>query len=326
MNLTLRAIQKPLIEELKQYDLVFKQVMSSNIGLIDTVVKYVVKHKGKNLRPLLVLLSAKLTGRITDNTYTVATIVEMLHSATLIHDDVVDEADLRRGFPSINAQWKNKIAVLMGDYLLSKCLIGGTQTGQLEVMSMLADASKRLTKGEFLQIEKSKTLNINEEEFIEMISNKTAALIGAAAELGALTAEGTTIEDQNNMRTFGESLGIAFQLHDDLLDYYGNQKIVGKPIGNDFKDKKLTLPLIHAFQNAEKSEIKKIKKKIRKGVAKKDIKEIILFAEEYGGIAYAQEKQNFYADKAKSILKSYPESDVNKALQKFVDYVIKRAM
>lgn len=325
MSDTLKSIKKPFLQELRQYDIVFKEIMSSNVKLIDTVVKYIIKHKGKNLRPLLVLMAAKLTGIPNNNTYIVASIIEMLHSATLIHDDVVDDADLRRGFPSINAVWKNKIAVLIGDYLLSKCLIGGTKTDNLKVMYILADASKRLSKGELLQIEKSRSLNINEEEFLGMISDKTAALIGAASELGALTASGKE-EDQKNLRNFGESLGIAFQIHDDLLDYYGNQKIVGKPIGNDFKDKKLTLPLIHSFQNAPKNETSKIKKMIKSGVKKKEIKEIIGFAEKYDGIAYAQKMQDTYAEKAKTSISNYIDSDVKTALFSFVDYVIKRSM
>jgi len=325
MAFSIKDIQKPFAIELKEYDRAFKEIMSSNVTLIDTVVKYIVKHKGKNLRPLLVLMTAKLTGTPNNNTYIVASIVEMLHSATLIHDDVVDDADLRRGFPSINAVWKNKIAVLIGDYLLSKCLIGGTKTGNLEVMNILADSSKRLSKGELLQIEKSKTLNITEDEFLGMIADKTGALIGAASELGALTSSKDK-NDRENMRLFGESLGVAFQIHDDLLDYYGNRKLVGKPIGNDFKDKKLTLPLIHAFQKAEKKEVTTIKKKIKKGVKKKEIKEIISFAEKHDGISYAQKLQDEYANKAKDTLKIYPESEVKTSLLKFVDYVIERSM
>lgn len=325
MNISIKAIKKPFKAELDAYDLVFKEIMSSNVKLVDTVVKYIVKHKGKNLRPLLVLMAAKLVGQPNHSTYVVASIIEMLHSATLIHDDVVDDAELRRGFPSINAVWKNKIAVLIGDYLLSKCLIGGTKTGSLEVMYILADASRRLSKGELLQIEKSRSLNINEDEFLGMISDKTAALIGAASELGALTVSENE-KDHSNLREFGESLGIAFQIHDDLLDYYGNQRLVGKPIGNDFKDKKLTLPLIHAFQNATGSEVSQIKKRIKKGVKRKDIKEIIQFAEKYKGIAYAQDLQDQYAQKAKDSISEYPDNDVKDALFNFVDYVIKRSM
>jgi len=325
MSISLKAIKKPFQDELKQYNNTFKIIMSSDVKLVDTVVKYIVKHKGKNLRPLLVIMAAKLCGDPSENTYISASIIEMLHSATLIHDDVVDDAEIRRGFPSINAVWKNKIAVLIGDYILSKCLIGGTKTNNLEIMNTLADASKRLSKGELLQIEKSKTLNITEEEFIKMISNKTAALIGAAARLGALTTSNKEADHQN-LKEYGESIGIAFQISDDLLDYYGNQKVVGKPVGNDFKDKKLTLPLIHAFQKAPKKDVSIVKRKIKKGVKRKEIKEIIQFAEKYGGISYAQQMQDEYAQKAKKAIASYPENEVKTALTNFVDYVILRSM
>ena len=325
MSISLKSIQKPFKDELKEYNNVFKTIMSSDVKLVDTVVKYIVKHKGKNLRPLIVIMSAKLCGKPTENTYISASIIEMLHSATLIHDDVVDDSEIRRGFPSINAVWKNKIAVLIGDYILSKCLIGGTKTNSLEVMNILADASKRLSKGELLQIEKSKTLNITEAEFIKMISNKTAALIGAASKLGAFTSSEKEI-DHENLKKYGESIGVAFQISDDLLDYYGNQKVVGKPIGNDFKDKKLTLPLIHAFQKAPKKETVAIKKKIKKGVKRKEIKEIIHFAEKYDGIAYSQKMQDEYAQKAKEAIVTYPESEIKTSLLNFVDYVILRSM
>jgi len=325
MTTSLKSIKKPFQEELRHYNDVFKTIMSSDVKLVDTVVKYIVKRKGKNLRPLLVIMSAKLCGNPTNNTYIAASIIEMLHSATLIHDDVVDDAEIRRGFPSINAVWKNKIAVLIGDYILSKCLIGGTKTNSLEIMNILADASKRLSKGELQQIEKSKTLNITEEEFLKMISNKTAALIGAASKLGAITTSDNS-ENHQNLKEYGESIGVAFQISDDLLDYYGNQKIVGKPIGNDFKDKKLTLPLIHAFQNAPKKDVSAVKKKIKKGVKRKEIKEIIAFAEKYNGIVYAQEKQDAYAQRAKQAIASYPESEIKASLLNFVDYVIRRSM
>ena len=325
MPVSIKKIQKPFNDEMVTYNNHFKKVMSSDIKLIDTIVKYIVKHKGKNLRPLLVVMSAKLCGKPTENTYITASIVEMLHSATLIHDDVVDEAELRRGFPSINATWKNKIAVLIGDYLLSKCLISGTETGSLDVMRILADSAKRLSKGELKQIEKSKTLNITEEEFFKMISNKTGALIGAACELGAITTSNKE-EDRNNLRSFGESVGTAFQIRDDLLDYYGNQKLIGKPIGNDFKDKKITLPLIYSFQHAPKSETAAIKKKIKKGVKKGEIKEIINFAEKYNGIMYAQKKLEYYAEKAKEILSNYPAGETKTSMLNFVDYIILRSM
>jgi octaprenyl-diphosphate synthase len=325
MTKTINKIKEPIALELQQYDVVFKEIMSSNIKLVDTVVKYIVKHKGKSLRPLLVLLSAKLVGEPVKNTYRVAAIVEMLHSASLIHDDVVDEATVRRGFPSVNAVWKNKVAVLIGDYLLSKCLIGATLTERLEVMNILANSAKRLSKGELLQIEKSIRMNITEEEYLSMISDKTAALIGAAAELGALSASDNK-EDSEKLRNFGENLGIAFQIHDDLLDYYGHQSIIGKPVGNDFKEKKITLPLIHSFQKAQPKEIKRIKKMLNKGVTRKEVSYIITFAEDYGGIDYSQLKKKEYAQKAKDYLQTYPDNKIRSALYSFVDYIIQRKL
>jgi len=323
MSRGLSIVKDAISQELQEYDVVFKEIMSSNIKLVDTVVKYVVKHKGKGLRPFLTLLSAKLVGKPNENSYRIAAIIEMLHSASLIHDDVVDEATVRRGFPSVNAVWKNKVAVLIGDYLLSKCLIGATLTDRLEVMQILSNSSKRLSKGELFQIEKSIRMNITESEYLEMISDKTAALISASSELGAFSTSDKK-KDHENLKHFGENLGIAFQIHDDLLDYYGHQSIIGKPSGNDFKEKKITLPLIFSFEKAQSGEIKKIKKMLSKGVTRKDISYIIHFAEDYGGIDYAQLKKKDYAQKAKECLKSYPENDVKKAMFAFVDYVIQR--
>ena len=211
----------------------------------------------------------------------------------------------------------------MGDYMLSKCLIGATQTGKLEVMRILATASKKLSKGELMQIEKSKRLNINEQEYFEVINNKTAALISSASELGALSVSDDE-QDRINLQQFGENLGIAFQIKDDLLDYYGQQLVIGKPVGNDMKDKKLTLPLIYAFDHAPPKEIKSIKRLLKKGVSKKDIKNIIGFAEKYNGIEYAKNKYLEYAQLAKENISSYPDSDVRKSLMQFVDYVVQR--
>jgi len=319
----LSDLKKPFHKELTEYNRTFRNILSSNVQLIDTIIKYVVKNKGKGFRPLLVLMSAKLVGRPTQDTYVVASIVELLHSASLVHDDVVDEAYIRRGLPSINAMWKNKIAVLMGDYMLSKCLIGAAATGNIRVMQILAEASKRLSEGELHQIEKSRRLNITETEYFEIISDKTAALIGSASELGALSTS-KNIDDHERLKTFGENLGIAFQIKDDLLDYYGQLNVLGKPVGNDFKDKKITLPLIYAFKQSSTKEVSEIKKKLKKGVSHKDVKGIISFVEKQGGIEYANSKKEEYAQKAKDNLNTYPESEVKTALLNFVDYTVRR--
>lgn len=322
-TISLKHIKQPFLKEIKEYERVFKDSMTSNVKLIDTVVKYIVKHRGKGLRPLLVIMAAKLVGKPITNTYIIASTIELLHTASLVHDDVVDNAEIRRGFPSINAIWKNKISVLMGDYLLSNCLINATRTESIKTMQILANVSGRLSKGELLQIEKSKRMNMNEKDYFEIISNKTAALISAAAQLGAMTTSENP-EDHERLKEFGENLGLAFQIKDDLLDYYGKQSIVGKPVGNDFKDKKITLPLINAFQKAENEEIKKIKNLLKKGANSKDVEYIIQFVETYGGVEYAIQKQNEYAQDAKNNLSAYADSDVKTALTDFVEFVISR--
>lgn len=324
MGISLKEINRVVKDELSEYDKVFREILSSNVYLIDTVAKYIVKNKGKGLRPLLVILSAKLVGQPVRETYIAASIVELLHTASLVHDDVIDNAHMRRGFPSINALWKNKIAILMGDYMLSKCLIGATMTGSLEVMQKLAMASKRLSKGELMQIEKARKLSINEEEYFDIIANKTAALMGTASELGAITVSSKK-EDHENLKNFGENLGIAFQIKDDLLDYYGHQKILGKPVGNDFKDKKITLPLIHSFTKASGKEISKIKRMLKHGVSKKDVEYIIKFVEHYDGIQYSERKIDEYAQKAKDCIASYPDSEIKAGLYKFVDFTVNRS-
>lgn len=322
-SISLNEIRKPFKDELKDYEETFKSIMASNVRLIDVIAKYIVKHRGKGLRPLLVIMSAKLVGTPQENTYIVASVVELLHTASLVHDDVVDNAAVRRGFPSINAVWKNKIAVLMGDYLLSKCLINATMTGSLKIMQIMADTSKRLSRGELLQIEKSRKMNLTEEDYFKIISDKTAALISSASQLGAITTSENE-RDHHNLARFGENLGIAFQIMDDLLDYYGKQIIIGKPVGNDFKDKKITLPLIAAFQNAQEKDIKMIKKMLKKGVNSKDVRYIIDFVEEYKGVDYARFKKDEFAQKAKDSISGYPDSAVKQSLLNFVDYASSR--
>jgi octaprenyl-diphosphate synthase len=322
-SISLNHIRKPFKDELKDYENTFKSIMTSNVRLIDVIAKYIVKHRGKGLRPLLVIMSAKLVGTPQENTYIVASIVELLHTASLVHDDVVDNADVRRGFPSINAVWKNKIAVLMGDYLLSKCLINATMTESLKIMQIMADTSRRLSKGELMQIEKSRKMNLTEEDYFKIISDKTAALISSASQLGAITTSDNE-EDHRNLALYGENLGIAFQIMDDLLDYYGKQIITGKPVGNDFKDKKITLPLIAAFQNAQDKDIKNIKKMLKKGVNSKDVRTIIDFVEGYNGVDYARLKKDEFAQKAKDSIAGYPDSAVKQSLLNFVDYASNR--
>ncbi len=297
--------------------------MQSDIALLDRVTRYIVKHKGKGLRPVLVLLSARLAGTPNDSTYIVASVVELLHTATLVHDDVVDDADVRRSFPSINAIWKNKISVLLGDYLLSKSLIGATQTGKLEIMQMLAEAAKRLSKGELLQIEKSRKLDITEGEYYRMISDKTAALISASCVLGGLTVTDDK-QKLDALYNYGENLGIAFQIKDDLLDYTGTTSIVGKPVGNDIRGKKITLPLILAMRNAPQKEARFIIKLLKKGVSDKEVQYIIDFTKQNNGVSGAEETAREYGNKASDNLKVFSDETTILHAKSFIDYVLTR--
>lgn len=323
MHPLIRDIKKSLNSEFNQYKENLTLILKSDVAIIDNIAKYIVRHKGKGLRPLLVILSSKLAGEPNKNTYIVATLIEILHTATLVHDDVVDNSSIRRNFPAINAIWKNKVSVLMGDYLLAKSLISATETGSMEIMNLLAETSKRLSQGELFQIEKSRKLDITEEEYFKLISDKTAALISACTELGAITTN-TSQEKQLALKQYGENLGIAFQIKDDILDYEGKQKIIGKPVGGDIKEKKITLPLIIAMKNAKTNEKKNIIKMLKKGVGAKDIQKIIDFSMENGGLAGAKKSMEYYAVNAKEKLEIFSDSIAKENAYKFVDYVIGR--
>src|SRR4051812_21014002 len=239
-----------IVDELKEFEIHFRQAVKSNVSLLDKIMQFIVKRKGKQLRPMFVLLSAKLGGEITHQTYRAASLVELLHTATLVHDDVVDDTYERRGFFSINALWKNKIAVLVGDYLLSKGLLLSLNNSDFKILQILSEAVKLMSEGELLQIEKSRSLNLDEDVYFEIIKNKTASLVASSCAAGACTTFST--EDAvEKMRLFGEKAGIAFQIKDDLFDYGTTN--VGKPTGNDIKEKKLTLPLIYTLNHVDRS-------------------------------------------------------------------------
>ena len=323
MHPLIRDIKKSLNSEFEQYKENLTFILKSDVAIIDNIAKYIVRHKGKGLRPLLVILSSKLAGEPNKNTYIVATLIEILHTATLVHDDVVDNSSIRRNFPAINAIWKNKVSVLMGDYLLAKSLISATETGSMEIMNLLAETSKRLSQGELFQIEKSRKLDITEKEYFKLISDKTAALISACTELGAITVK-TSPEKQQALKQYGENLGIAFQIKDDILDYEGKLKIIGKPVGGDIKEKKITLPLIIAMKNAKTSEKKNIIKMLKKGAGGKDVQTVITFSMEKGGLSGAKESMEHYAVNAKKNLDIFSESIEKENAYKFVDYVIGR--
>ncbi len=322
-NLNLTDIISPIKEDLSKFNDHFKESLKSKVPLVDLVTKYILKQKGKKIRPTLVLLSAKAAGGINESTFRGATLVELLHTATLVHDDVVDEAEKRRGLPSINAIWKNKVAVLIGDYLLSRGLMISVDGNDFEFLRVTTNTVKRMSEGELLQIGKTKKLDIDEETYFRIISDKTASLLSTCCEIGALSVS----EDEQKriaMRNYGEYLGIAFQIKDDILDYSGRTSIVGKPLGADIKEKKITLPLIHALKEAEESESKRIIKLIKKGFKNGGVKEIINFVKEHNGIEYSYQSAQNYSQKAKDELQIFPDSESKTALLDLVDYVISR--
>jgi octaprenyl-diphosphate synthase len=321
--MNLRQIKAPIREELKTFHELFKATMRSKVGLVDVIARYIVRQKGKKIRPILVLLSGKLCGGPTPSTYRAAALVEILHSATLIHDDVVDGADTRRGLASINAIWKNKIAVLMGDYLLSRGLLLSLEKEDFFFLKILSDAVRRMSEGEILQIEKSRRLNIDEETYLRIISDKTASLLGTCCELGAASATEDK-RQREQMKVFGENVGMAFQIRDDLLDYLGRRSITGKPTGLDTKNKKLTLPLIHSFSKAPGSARREILQLIRNKSARDGSTRILEFVKTYGGIEYALQKAEHYSRLAREELRPFPDSPAKESLFKFIDFVVER--
>ena len=300
----------------------FKTAVKSQAPLLDRIMQYIIRRKGKQLRPRFVILSAKLFGEVSDPTYRAASLVELLHTATLVHDDVVDESLERRGFFSINALWKNKIAVLVGDYLLSKGLLLSLDNNDHKTLQILSDAVRKMSEGELLQIEKARKLNLKEDIYFEIIRYKTASLLASACAAGAWSSTNDeSITEQ--MRLFGEKVGIAFQIKDDLFDYGTDD--VGKPTGNDIKEKKLTLPLIYALNTVSSAEkramIYTIKNENRD---KEKVAILIKKVEDAGGIRYAIEKMNKYRDEALEILFRFPDNEVRKALEYLVRYTTDR--
>jgi len=310
-------------KELKSFETHFKDAVKSRVALLDKIMQYIVKRKGKQMRPMFVLLSAKLHGEITDASYRAASLVELLHTATLVHDDVVDDALERRGMFSINALWKNKIAVLVGDYLLSKGLLLSLENKDFEILTILSSAVKKMSEGELLQIEKTRNLNFDESIYYEIINGKTASLLSSSCGAGAASVTNDEGIIQK-MRNFGEMVGMAFQIKDDLFDY--GDVAVGKPTGNDIKEKKLTLPLIHILQKVEPSLKKEIINIVKNNNNdKKKVKFVIDNVIQFGGIEYATKKMCEYRDKALEILNSFQPSPARAALEELVRYTTDRA-
>jgi len=315
-------VKKIIGKELDTFEKKFADAVRSQTPMLDRIMKYIIKRKGKQMRPMFVFLSAKLNGEINESTYRAAALVELLHTATLVHDDVVDESLERRGFFSINAIWKNKIAVLVGDYLLSKGLLLSTSNEDFMHLHILSEAVKQMSEGELLQIEKSRKLNLDEDIYFEIIRNKTASLLSSACGVGAYS---TSKDEQSTekMKLFGQKVGIAFQIKDDLFDY--GKEDVGKPTGNDIREKKLTLPLIYTLNKVDKNARRKIIYMLKnENKNKASIKFIIDAVIEAGGIQYAETKMNLYRDEALEILYTFDASPVRAALEELVRFTTDR--
>jgi octaprenyl-diphosphate synthase len=322
LAIKLNDIKSPVADELDIFEKKFKLAMKSKVPLLDRVTYYIVQRKGKQLRPMFVLLSAKLFGEISDKTYNAAALVELLHTATLVHDDVVDNSYYRRGFFSVNALWKNKIAVLVGDFLLSKGLLLSMDNNHFDLLKIMSEAVREMSEGELLQMEKARKLDIKEEVYFEIIRQKTATLIASACACGAASV----IDDKSmidKVHLFGEKIGVAFQIKDDLFDY-GNHEI-GKPKGIDIKERKMTLPLIYALSNASSSDKRRIINIVKnENENPKKVDEVILFVRASGGIEYATEKMKNYRQQALDILAEFPDNEARKSLNDLVMYTTER--
>jgi octaprenyl-diphosphate synthase len=319
----LGTIRRPVEKEMVEFEAYFNNTMRSNIPLLRIVLNYILRRKGKQMRPLLVLLTAKLHGTIGEPTYVAATLIELLHTTSLVHDDVVDDAHERRGFLSVNALWNSKIAVLVGDYMLSKGLLISVEKGRFDMLEIVSEAVKAMSEGELFQLQKARKLNITEEDYFKIIRMKTAALITACTACGAksVTDDADIIATMSNP---GETIGVAFQIKDDVLDYEGNG-LTGKAPGNDIKENKITLPLIHALEKSDRrtrNEILGIMKTRKKSA--NEIKKVINFVNTSGGIDYAIETMHLYRDKALAILDTCPPGEVNDSLREFVLYTTSR--
>ncbi len=319
----LTDIRKPVEKEMANFEAYFNKTLSSEIPLLKIILNYILRRKGKQMRPLLVFLTAKLNGEIAEPTYVAATLIELLHTASLVHDDVVDDAHERRGALSVNALWNSKIAVLVGDYLLAKGLLISVEKNRYEMLEIVSDSVKSMAEGELLQLQKSRKQGISEEDYFKIIRSKTSALIAACAATGTISVTGNRDSIQN-MKDFGENIGTAFQIRDDLLDYEGNS-LSGKTFGNDIKEKKITLPLIYALEHSANSRKKRMLSVVKSNKkTRAEINEVISYVKEAGGLEYAELKMNQYRDKALAILDLYPPTDVRESLQKFVLYTTSR--
>ncbi len=320
--LSINEIKKPIAADIDAFEERFKSSMQSSVPLLDRITHYIVKRKGKQIRPMFVFLSASICGGINESTHRGAALVELLHTATLVHDDVVDNSYQRRGFFSINALWKNKIAVLVGDFLLSKGLLLSINNNDFNLLRIVSEAVKQMSEGELLQVEKVRRMDVEEPVYYEVIRQKTASLIASCCACGAASAgaDDATVE---KMRQFGEKIGIAFQIKDDMFDFGTDD--VGKPLGIDIKEKKVTLPLIYSLNNAPRTERKRIISLVKNHHDDpQKIAEIIRFVNETGGLQYAETQMKKYQDEAFQLLNTFPESESRFALEQLVRFTTER--
>ncbi len=319
---TVKDIMAPIESELSQFEEHFKNTMRSDVPLLDKVTQYIVKRKGKQMRPMFVFLTAKMLGESNVTTFDAASLVELLHTATLVHDDVVDDANERRGFFSVNALWKNKIAVLVGDYMLSRILLLSIEKNNTELLGVVARSVREMSEGELLQIEKARHLDITEEIYFEVIRKKTASLIATCCEAGAISVGATN--QRENMRKFGELVGLAFQIKDDIFDF-GSPGNIGKPTGNDIREQKMTLPIIYTINHGSKEDRSELIDIVKNhNEESKKIKTAIQLVINNGGIEYAHKRMTEIANEALEIIKPLPESAAKRSLIGLVHYTINR--
>ena len=319
----IKEIKKPIVDEMNLFENKFKKSLKTTVPLLDKIMHYIIKRKGKQMRPMFVFLCAKLFGETKESAYTAASLIELLHTATLVHDDVIDESNFRRGVFSINALWKNKISVLVGDFLLSRGLLLAVEKNEFELLKIVSHAVKDMSEGELLQIEKTRKLNITEEVYFEIIRKKTAALISACCAAGASSSQ-TSSENISQMKIFGEKVGIAFQIKDDLFDYT-QSPLIGKPTGLDIREKKMTLPLIYTLNQVNKKEKSFIINTIKNDSKNsKKVEQIINLVKENKGLEFAENKMNEYYSESIKILEKFDDNEAKDSLKKLVEFVVKR--
>ncbi|GHE65378.1 MULTISPECIES: polyprenyl synthetase family protein [Roseivirga] len=323
MALQLKEIQAPIASEMIDFEEKFRSFMKSKVFLLDKIMSYIVKRKGKQMRPMFVFLTAGACGQITDRTYRGASLIELLHTATLVHDDVVDDSNFRRGFFSINALWKNKIAVLVGDYLLSRGLLLSVDHEDFDLLKIVSEAVREMSEGELLQMAKARNLDITEEIYYDVIRQKTASLIASCCAVGAASS-GASLQTIQKMKEFGLNVGMAFQIKDDLFDYGTSE--IGKPLGIDIKEKKMTLPLIYALSKASNGDRRRIKSIVKSNrQTNKKVQEVIDYVKQSGGIEYAKEVMQGYYQKSREVLLDLPETAYRQSLLDLVQFTIERS-